>query len=183
MTNKKTALPVCTPRSECNHRIRANCISICLRVENRSKKRFRVCRFFSQTKGEGQRGERKKGKRSFKQRVNYKSRFHGERNNSSLPPNLDCKCRAPRPPSSPPLFPSPIEKRLTNKPLEKRVVPLFAATSFVIIRRGELGGGVCIVARLLVGNVIFPLLFILARRREDPLSLFLRFVRKNERRD
>lgn len=172
MTNKKTALPVCTPRSECNHRIRATVFPFVSGSKIGAKNVFGSVGFFHKQKGRG-RGEKEKRENaalSNASTINLVSTANAITRPSPRTSIVNVAPHVP-PPSSPPLFPSPIEKRLTNKPLEKRVVPLFAATSFVIIRRGELGGGVCIVARLLVGNVIFPLLFILARRREDPFSL------------
>lgn len=63
-------------------------------------------------------------KRSFKQRVNYKSRFHEA--NAITRPGLECKCRAPHP---------PIEKRLTNKPWKRGSSRYLQPPVFVIIPR------------------------------------------------
>lgn len=93
-----------------------DCISICLRIENRAK-RFG----FFRKRGEGRGGP----KRSFKQRVNYKSRFH-EANAITRPSTSNVNV-APTP------TPPPIEKRLTNKPWKRGSSRYLQPPVFVII--------------------------------------------------
>lgn len=59
MTNKKTALPVCTPRSECNHRIRATVFPFVSGSKIGAKNVFGSVGFFHKQKGRG-RGEKEK---------------------------------------------------------------------------------------------------------------------------